>query len=90
MSSPVEVIVQPTPNPNALKFTVSQTVSDSAKTYTSVEQATDNPLAQAILRLPHVQQVFFLNDFVTVTRANEGSWDEIVPPVEAAIREHLG
>jgi len=89
MPDAVQIFVQPTPNPNALKFTLNRTVSPSAKTYTAASPTADSPLAQALLGIPNVQQVFFLNDFVTVTRTPEGSWDAIVPLAEAALREHL-
>lgn len=89
MPDAVQVFVQPTPNPNALKFTVNRTVSPAAKTYTTAEQAADSPLALALLRIANVQQVFFLNDFVTVSRTPEGDWNAIVPLAEAALREHL-
>ena len=89
MPDAIQVFVQPTPNPNALKFTINRTVAPAAKTYAAPEQAADSPLAQALLRIPHVQQVFFLNDFVTVTRTPEGDWNAIVPLAEAALREHL-
>jgi hypothetical protein len=37
-----------------------------------------------------VRQVFFLNDFITLTRNDGAEWDAIVPSAEDLIRRHLG
>jgi len=34
--------------------------------------------------------VFFLNDFITVTRKPESPWEKIADQVEATIRGHFG
>jgi len=34
-------------------------------------------------------QVFFLNDFITVTRDPKSDWNEIAGAAEESIREHL-
>ena len=36
-----------------------------------------------------VRQVFFLNDFITVTRHEAIEWDAVTPRAEAVIRQHL-
>ena len=70
----------PTPNPNALRFTLDCPAPDN------VEQS---PFGAAVLSVPGVVSVFGVNDFVTVTRAADGDWDSIVPAVQAAAAEHL-
>jgi hypothetical protein len=37
-----------------------------------------------------VRQVFFLNDFITITRHEGVEWDTVVPRAEALMRQHLG
>lgn len=90
MTEPVTVQVQPTPNINALKFITNRRLTEGrSQTFRSAEEASGHPLAARLFGIPGVVQVFLLNDFVTVTRSPEATWDEIVQAAEAVIREHL-
>lgn len=71
------VIVSQTPNPNALKFTVSA-VFDSPKSF-AAGKPTDDPVAAPLLAIAGVTSVFMSADFVTLTKDPEAFWDEIVP-----------
>lgn len=82
------VSVEPTPNPNALKFSVGSPVGGPATFVPGKE--TDNPMAAALLALPGVTSVFMTSDFVTVSKSVEGSWDDIVEPASGIIAEHFG
>jgi hypothetical protein len=87
----MRISCQPTPNVHALKFTLDRRVTEGrSKTYTSVEQAKDDPLARSLLEIPGVRMVFLLNDFITVTRDPSADWDAIVPEVEQRLRAHFG
>lgn len=83
---------QPTPNPNAGKFVVGRPVvdDDRARSYDTVEDADDAPLARALIALDAVTNVFMVEDFITVTKTPDASWDALMPEVERAIGEHLG
>ncbi len=87
---PVSITVQPTPNINALKFVLDRKLTEGrSQTFRSPEDAATMPLAQALLAVPGVVQVFFLNDFVTVTRDAEIPWEKIAEQVEDAIRRYF-
>ena len=77
----------PTPNPDALKFTLDVTLGTMINVASSDEADTD--FAQAVFAAPGVVNLFGVNDFVTVTREPGASWDPIVAAVEAAAAEHL-
>lgn len=90
MSQPVDVIAQPTPNPNSMKFTLNRPVVEGgSQSFMSPEQAEGSPLAQRLFQIPGVKSLFFLNNFITVTRDPEVDWGAIAGEVEAAIREHF-
>ncbi len=89
MTAPLTVTVQPTPNVNAVKFVVNRRVTEGrSQTFTAPSGAP--PLAHDLLGIPGVRQVFFLNDFITITRSEGTEWDAIVPRAEELIRRHLG
>lgn len=87
----VKVEFQQTPNPNAGKFTVSQQVTPvgTSRSYYDEDEAREDPVARALMRLGGVRSVFMVDDFVTVTKTPVARWDELAPRVEEAIRENL-
>lgn len=76
----------PTPNENAMKFTLDgPSTAGGAKTYSSAAAAADNPVAAAIWALEGIRSVFMVADFVTVTKAPDADWDTLATQVQAAI-----
>lgn len=87
----VSVDVQPTPNPNALKFTLSvKVLEQGSKSYTSKEAAAESPLAQRIFELGGVTSVFMLGNFVTVNKEPSASWSDLVPQIVEILEAELG
>lgn len=87
---PANVIPQSTPNPNAMKFSLDRpVVSGPSQTYTSKEDAARDPLAARLFEIPGVKQVFFLGNFVTVTKESDALWPDIGPEVEVVLRNHF-
>ncbi|MFZ4452550.1 NifU N-terminal domain-containing protein [Salibacterium aidingense] len=82
----IEVRAEPTPNPNAMKFTANQNLFEKS---TSLKQGddTDHALAQALLQLDGVDNIFGVNDFVTVNKTMDADWDELIPKVEQVFAE---
>ena len=86
-----DVQFQPTPNPNAGKFVVSEKVTavGTSRSFYDADEARADPVARALMRLPGVRSVFMVDDFVTVTKTPVARWDDLAPRVEEAIRENL-
>lgn len=87
--SNVDVIVERTPNPNAVKFTLDRTVvAEGSASFADAEQAAAHPLAAKLFAVDGVQAVFFLSNFVTITRDPAHAWETVAPEVVNAIQEH--
>ncbi len=79
-----------TPNPLTMKFIPGVTVlADGTAFYTSMEDAKNSPLAQALFRIEGVTAVFLGNDFVTVTRSEDEPWDMLKPLLLTSIMDHF-
>jgi hypothetical protein len=78
----------PTPNPDAMKFTLDTTLPGSFNV-TSADAAAGNPFAEEVFAVDGVVAVFGVNDFVTVTRQPGTDWEPIVAAVQAAAVAHL-
>lgn len=83
---PLEIKVESTPNPNAIKFTATQPLFEGS---TSLKKGdiTDHPLASALLSIEGVDNIFGINDFVTVNKTLDANWDELIPQVQQAFDE---
>lgn len=83
--------VQGTPNPNAAKFVLGQSLlGDEGRTFFDAEAAEGNALAERLFDLDGVRALFMVDNFITVTKADGASWDDLVDPIRDAIAEELG
>jgi len=77
----------PTPNPDAMKFTLDVKLPEMMNVLSPEEAVT--PFAKAVMAAPGVANLFGVNDFVTVTRQPGADWEPIVAAVQAAAEELL-
>lgn len=87
----IEVDVQATPNPNSIRISTSITLFEGPKS-TSLKSGadTDHPLARALLNIEGIDNIFGINDFVTITKKSDVEWDDILPKVEEAFTAIFG
>ena len=78
----------PTPNPDAMKFTLDVKLPAMFNVATA-EAAADIPFAAAVFAGGGVATVFGVNDFVTITRQPGADWAPIVAAVQSAAATHL-
>ncbi|MBT2292105.1 NifU N-terminal domain-containing protein [Paenibacillus albidus] len=81
----ISIQVQNTPNPNSVKINTDQTIFEGPSS-TSLKNgdATDHPLAAALLSIEGVDNIFGIRDFVTISKTADAEWDTILPQVEQA------
>ena len=81
--------IEPTPNPNALKFNVEgMLIARGWRSFDDKGRAADDPLAWALFETGQVRSVFVTPGFVTVTIAPEEDWWTIKPKIQAAIEAY--
>lgn len=83
---------QPTPNPNAGKFTLNRKVlaDASSKSFYSADDATAHPLASALFEIEGVASLFIVDDFITVTKTPDSNWEALIPRVQSTVEQVLG
>lgn len=82
------VRVEQTPNPNALKFSVGQSVGGPG-TYVKGANPEEEHLAR-VLAIDGVASIFFTADFVTISKTPDGSWESITPEATAILEGRFG
>lgn len=79
-----------TPNPLTLKFLPGVTVMESGTAFfTNVEDATISPMAIELFAIEGVKAIFLGSDFITVTKDEASSWDELKAPLLTSIMDFL-
>ena len=78
----------PTPNPDAMKFTLDTTLPVMLNV-TGADAASGDRFAEAVFAAGGVAAIFGVDDFITVTRQPGFEWDPIVAAVVAAAARDL-
>lgn len=87
----VNIQLEWTPNPSTLKYVVdTQLIPRGAMNFTAREIAVDrSPLATRLFDIKGVTAVMLGTNFVTVTKGEEGEWDELNDGVMLTLDQHL-
>ena len=83
----VHLYLEANPNPNSLKFVANLMLTPEGESYDfpDAESAKYAPLAQELFAMPHVERVFYMSNFITVTKSESVEWIEI----QDAIKQHI-
>ena len=84
------VRIQPTPNPNALKFVMNAPVKTEGKaTFTRPSEAVGIRLAEDLFAIEDVRQLHFFENVVTVTHSMEADVDTLQLEVTAVLQSRM-
>ena len=79
--------IEGTPSKNALKFILKEPLTwGIACSYDTAESASDDPLASALFEIDHVTNVFYIDNWITVTQDGEANWQDLAREVADPIR----
>lgn len=87
----VNIYMEANPNPNSMKFVVNFMLLQEGISfdYPNKEAAEASPLAQELFELPHVERVFYMSNFVTVTKSESVEWLEVQDAIRDVIKTYL-
>jgi Fe-S cluster biogenesis protein NfuA len=79
-----------TPNPATLKFLPGCTVMEQGTAnFADADAATRSPLATQLFALSGITGVFFGADFISVSKDDGASWQQLKPAVLGAVMQHF-
>ena len=87
----VNIYMEKNPNPNSMKFVVNFMLLQDGISfdYPNVKAAEDSPLAQELFAIKGVERVFYMSNFVTVTKTPDIEWIELQDSIRAVIKPYL-
>lgn len=86
---PVTVYGETTPNPSVLKFVANKLLTKSAIEFKNIDEAKPSPLAIELFKFPYIKEVFIDENYISVTKFDSYSWDEITVEVRSFIKEFI-
>jgi Fe-S cluster biogenesis protein NfuA len=83
----IHIYLESNPNPNSLKFVVNEMLIPEGLSFDfpDAESAQNAPLAKELFQYPFVDRVFYMSNFITVTKKGEVEWLEI----QSKIKDHI-
>lgn len=83
----IHIYLESNPNPNSLKFVVNEMLIPDGLSFDFPDvQSTQNaPLAHELFQYPFVDRVFYMSNFITVTKKDDVEWMEI----QGKLKEHI-
>ncbi len=88
---PFMIYAESTPNPSSMKFVANKQLLPQGATaqYDTILDTRQAPLAQKLFEFPFVRQVFISGNYLTVSKADFVSWDDILMETRTFITEYL-
>ncbi|MDC3413710.1 NifU N-terminal domain-containing protein [Aquibacillus sp. 3ASR75-11] len=84
----MSVRTEPTPNPNAMKFTADSLIFQGNNSVSVMPgQTSEHEILNELMQLDEVDNVFGFQNFITVNKGFDAEWDILTPKVEAILTE---
>jgi len=86
----INITVEGTPNPNALKFSVEKTlVASGSAHFKKGDDTASAPLATELFTIEAVTEILISANFVTVNHSGSADWNVLEPQVKVVIQKVL-
>jgi len=84
------IYTEQTPNPESLKFVTNKMLYKGTADFREAELAKDwSALATTLFDFPYVKGVYVCNNFVTITKEFNYSWDDIMLNLKSFIKDYV-
>jgi Fe-S cluster biogenesis protein NfuA len=91
MKKATHIYFEQSPNPNSLKFVLNYLIVPEGVPYDfpNPESAHKAPLAQSLFEFDFVKRVFFMNNFVTITKDDQMDWMDIREEIKSFLINYM-
>ncbi len=86
---PVSIYAESTPNPGVMKFVANKKLVSESVEFKNIDEAKNSPLAQKLFHFAFVKEVFFSENYVSITKFEVKSWEEVVMEIREFIRSFI-
>jgi len=89
-TNPVMLYTEQTPNPESLKFVTNRMLYKGTADFREEDLAKEwSPMGAAIFELPYVKGVYISNNFVSITKEFNYTWEDIMLQAKDFIKKYI-
>lgn len=86
---PVTIYAETTPNPAVLKFVSNRLLTKTALECKNIDETNASPLAKELFNFPYVKEVFFDENYISITKYGIKDWEEITLELRTFLKEYI-
>ena len=86
---PVSIYAESTPNPSVMKFVANKKLVSESVEFKNIDEAKHSPFAQKLFHFAYVKDVFMNENYVSITKFDIKSWDEVMMEIREFIRTFI-
>jgi len=86
---PVSIYAESTPNPSVMKFVANKKLVSESIEFKNIDEAKHSPFAQKLFHFAYVKDVFINENYVSITKFDIKSWDEVMMEIREFIRTFI-
>ncbi|AXG74155.1 NifU family protein [Flavobacterium arcticum] len=86
---PVTIYVESTPNPAVMKFVYNKLLTKVPAEFKNIDETAASPLARELFKLPFVKEVFFDENYISITKYDVAEWEEITAETRSFIKTFI-
>ena len=86
---PVSIYAESTPNPSVMKFVANKKLVSENVEFKNIDEAKHSPFAQKLFHFAYVKDVFMNENYVSITKFDIKSWDEVMMEIREFIRAFI-
>lgn len=87
--NPITIYAESTPNPAVTKFVANKLLTKTAVECKNIDETKAAPLAKDLFSFPFVKEVFIDENYVSITKYDIASWDEITFELRNFLKQYL-
>lgn len=85
----VTVYAEVTPNPSVMKFVTNKKIVPTTFEFKNIDEAKESQLAKELFMFPFVKEVFFDENYVSISKYEVAEWDDITSELREKIRDFI-
>ena len=86
---PVSIYAESTPNPSVMKFVANKKLVSESLEFKNIDESKNAPLPLKLFHFAFVKEVFISENYVSITKFEVNSWDEVVMEIREFIRSFI-
>ncbi|HBK84152.1 MAG TPA: hypothetical protein DDZ41_11265 [Flavobacterium sp.] len=87
--NPVSIYAETTPNPNVLKFVCNKLLTKTSLECKNIDEAAASPLARELFQFSFVKELFFDENYISITKYEIKDWSEITTELRTFIKNYI-